>query len=107
VCQVFPNLVANAFKFSRLAARPFVEIAVDAQGAFIVRDNGIGFEPREALAIFQPFTRMTSDAACPGSGVSGCPSCAGCLRATGLGYGDFAVRRPDRASVLVRGGLSA
>ena len=43
---VFHNLVDNALKYQPAGRPARVEIAQDADGAFFVRDNGIGFEPQ-------------------------------------------------------------
>jgi len=56
--QVFVNLVANAFRFTRGVPGPMVEIGVSAGAAgpaLYVRDNGIGFEASRADALFEPF----------------------------------------------------
>ena len=54
---VIENLVSNAVKFSRNATPPIVEIG-HADGAYYVRDNGVGFDMSHADKLFGPFTRM-------------------------------------------------
>jgi signal transduction histidine kinase len=59
--QVFVNLVANAFKFTRGVPSPMVEIGLSACAAgpvLYVRDNGIGFDASRADLLFQPFGRL-------------------------------------------------
>lgn len=70
--QVWTNLLANAFKFtSRIEnARIRVEADRDADGAaWIVSDNGAGFEPGGEAKLFQPFRRLHADAEFPGTGI--------------------------------------
>ena len=69
VRQVFLNVIGNALKYSHLRADPHVEIGLDVDGVFRVRDNGIGFPMENVARLFEPFERMTGDAAYPGSGV--------------------------------------
>jgi len=54
---VMENLISNAVKFSRDATPPIVEIG-HADGAYYVRDNGIGFDMSHSAKLFDPFTRM-------------------------------------------------
>ncbi len=54
---VMENLVSNAVKFSRDATPPIVEIG-HADGAYYVRDNGVGFDMSHSAKLFDPFTRM-------------------------------------------------
>jgi len=59
--RVFEELVGNAFKFTRRAAAPRIEIGSRPESgtrAWYVRDNGAGFDPQWAQAIFTPFHRM-------------------------------------------------
>lgn len=59
--QVFDHLLHNAWKFSR--GRDAVQLAVDAERTqdrvrIHVRDQGIGFDPRHAARMFEPFQRL-------------------------------------------------
>jgi PAS domain S-box-containing protein len=66
--SVIANLLGNAWKFSRTRAEPIVEFGrrtVDGREAFYVRDNGIGFDPRDRDRLFRPFERLH------GNGVEG------------------------------------
>jgi signal transduction histidine kinase len=70
--QVLHNLVGNALKFTRPGVPAQVRVdAVDGGGhvTFRVQDNGIGIDPQQAERVFQPFTRLNSREAYPGSGV--------------------------------------
>jgi signal transduction histidine kinase len=68
--QVFQNLIGNAIKFSD--GPPQVSVNAELDGAcweFAVADNGIGMDPAEAEAIFQPFHRLHGEQAYPGTGI--------------------------------------
>jgi PAS domain S-box-containing protein len=55
------NLLRNAWKFTRKAAAPAIEVGVTDQGServFFVRDNGAGFDMSQAHRLFQPFQRL-------------------------------------------------
>ena len=70
--QVLHNLVANALKFTRPGVAANVRVdAVDGGGhvTFRVQDNGIGIDAQQTERVFQPFTRLNSREAYPGSGV--------------------------------------
>jgi len=69
--QVFQNLLDNAVKFAATAAEPLVVVearpAVDGQAVLVVRDNGIGIEPRHRERAFDLFDKL--DPRAEGSGV--------------------------------------
>ena len=81
--QVWVNLITNAFKFTREVAgkslsersmpRPArIEIGgrVDlGEAVYFVRDNGVGFDPKYAHKLFQPFQRLHRSEQFDGSGV--------------------------------------
>jgi signal transduction histidine kinase len=59
--QVFTNLIGNALKFSGHSQRPQVEVTTlvrDGETVFLVRDNGVGFDPAAAQRLFKPFQRL-------------------------------------------------
>jgi signal transduction histidine kinase len=59
--QVFTNLIGNAIKFANRSQRPQVEVAMlerDGDAVFLVRDNGVGFDPVAAQRLFKPFQRL-------------------------------------------------
>jgi len=70
--QVLTNFVVNALKFVRPGIAPQVHVDAvveDGRAVFRVADNGIGVDPAQADRVFQPFTRLNSRDAYPGSGV--------------------------------------
>lgn len=84
--QLLQNLVANALKFRRPDTAPQVEVREVASGEvlpdaadcpppkteccrLVVRDNGIGFEPRYAERIFGVFQRLHPQHQYEGSGI--------------------------------------
>jgi signal transduction histidine kinase len=59
--QVFTNLIGNAIKFANRSQHPQVEVSTEArdgEAVFMVRDNGIGFDPASAQRLFKPFQRL-------------------------------------------------
>ncbi len=69
---VVQNLVANAWKFT--ATTPQARIHVGASGqdgvrVFFVRDNGVGFEMKDAGKLFTPFQRLHTADEFAGSGI--------------------------------------
>jgi len=59
--QVYVNLLGNAIKFSRDAQAPHIEVgafARDGEQVCYVRDNGVGFDAKQAEGLFQPFRRL-------------------------------------------------
>ena len=81
--QLFQNLIGNALKFHgaepprvHVSARQTfrvsqtLKVSVDEQvWEFAVRDNGIGFDPRQADRIFAVFQRLYSQQDYPGTGI--------------------------------------
>jgi len=68
--QVLVNLLDNALKYSRLRARPELVLGYDAgQGAFFLRDNGMGFDMARAEKLFGLFQRLHAGSDVPGTGV--------------------------------------
>jgi two-component system, LuxR family, sensor kinase FixL len=69
--QVFQNLLDNAVKFAAGAAAPLVVVearpAVDGKAVVVVRDNGMGIEPRHRDRAFDVFDKL--DPRAEGSGV--------------------------------------
>jgi light-regulated signal transduction histidine kinase (bacteriophytochrome) len=67
------NLLANAWKFTsrRESARIELESDCDAAGdtVYVVRDNGVGFDPRHAGKLFAPFQRCHAQSDFPGTGI--------------------------------------
>jgi PAS domain S-box-containing protein len=68
--QVFANLLSNALKFTHDRAEPSIEVGFDAEaGAYYVRDNGVGFDPRYADKLFGVFQRLHRPEEYEGTGV--------------------------------------
>ncbi len=70
--QALMNLLDNAIKFSRQTATPEINIsAKEAAGETLlwVRDNGIGFDPKDSEKIFGLFERLHSPQEYVGTGV--------------------------------------
>ncbi len=85
--QVLQNLLSNAIKYRHPERRPRIAVSVvlepsdagdpasagRARGRDMFRiavaDNGIGFEPRHAARIFEPFQRLHGVDRYPGSGI--------------------------------------
>lgn len=72
--QVFANLIGNAVKYTR--TRPRARIQVGAMHSpeagdvvIFVRDNGVGFDPRQADRLFRVFERLHPPAEFEGAGV--------------------------------------
>jgi PAS domain S-box-containing protein len=70
--HVWANLVGNALKYSGKGPAPKVEISgarYDDTLVYTVRDNGVGFDMRDAEHIFGVFERLPSAAGFEGAGV--------------------------------------
>jgi len=70
--QVLHNLIANALKFVDPTVVPHIHVDGSVRGAvvtFRVADNGLGIEPGQEERIFEPFKRLHSRDAFPGSGI--------------------------------------
>ena len=70
--QLLQNLVSNAIKFQPPDHTPEVWIeseAGDGELLLIVRDNGIGFDPRYAARIFRVFERLHARGEYSGTGI--------------------------------------
>jgi light-regulated signal transduction histidine kinase (bacteriophytochrome) len=62
--MVWQHLLANAFKFTRHAAQPRIELSGKRQGhhiVYCVKDNGVGFDPKYARRLFGLFQRMHTE----------------------------------------------
>jgi signal transduction histidine kinase len=67
---VLENLIGNACKYSRDRAEPRIEVGRTTDPpAFLVRDNGAGFDMRDADRLFAPFQRLHAPDRFPGTGV--------------------------------------
>ena len=72
IVRVFRNLLSNAIKYTRGREARRIEVrglAGRNENAYIVSDNGVGFDPSEREAVFEPFHRLPSARSFEGSGV--------------------------------------
>ncbi len=70
--RVFFNIVANALKYSASRSEPVIEIGAleSPEGPVLyVRDNGVGFDARDAERLFREFSRLPSAASSDGLGL--------------------------------------
>jgi signal transduction histidine kinase len=65
---LFASLLSNAWKFTSRRPDPSIEIG-RAEGAFFVRDNGVGFDLANADRLFLPFQRLHPTAEFAGLGI--------------------------------------
>ena len=69
--QIFANLISNAINYMGTSPQPLIEIGGTAypdRVECVVRDTGIGIDPRDHERIFQMFTRLQA-VNVPGEGV--------------------------------------
>ena len=70
--QVWANLIGNAVKYSAAGAAPRIEVRGarrDGELEYTVRDNGVGFDMRDAGRLFEAFQRLPSANGFGGSGI--------------------------------------
>lgn len=71
--QLFQNLIGNALKYHREEAAPVVTITsrmlAKSKVEITVRDNGIGFDMKDAGKIFEPFIRLHGKLEYEGTGM--------------------------------------
>jgi signal transduction histidine kinase len=70
--QVLENLVQNAWKYTARREEAEIEFGLreESEGiVYFIRDNGVGFDPRDADRLFRPFQRLHSQSDFPGTGV--------------------------------------
>jgi len=73
MCQIWQNLIENAIKYSRDNSIACIELGVEqmnGETVFIVKDNGIGIEPRYHGRIFGIFDKLDPKSAGAGLGLS-------------------------------------
>jgi light-regulated signal transduction histidine kinase (bacteriophytochrome) len=66
------NLLGNAWKYTSSVANPRIEFGATGVGGprhYFVRDNGAGFDMKDAGRLFEPFQRLHSSTEFPGTGV--------------------------------------
>ena len=72
VQRIVQNLTANALAYAKPGSPPAVCIRADRNDGHVtlqVADRGIGFDPEYAERIFQPFKRLGTGDANPGTGI--------------------------------------
>ena len=70
--RLFQNLIGNAVKYRKPDQPAKVHISAGQSGnewVISIRDNGIGFDPKYASTIFEPFKRLHTTEEYPGTGV--------------------------------------
>ena len=70
--QVLSNLISNAVKYTRPREVAVIEIGETIMGrqrTFFVRDNGVGFDMKNANKLFVPFQRLHRDEEFEGTGI--------------------------------------
>lgn len=71
--QVMENLLSNAWKYTRNNPKPEIEIgrisSEKGTPVYYVRDNGIGFDMKDAKELFVPFKRLDYAQQYEGSGI--------------------------------------
>jgi light-regulated signal transduction histidine kinase (bacteriophytochrome) len=68
----FVNLISNAWKFTRNAPVPEIDVrteTIDGAIAYVVRDNGAGFDMRHVDKLFSPFQRLHPGREFEGNGI--------------------------------------
>jgi signal transduction histidine kinase len=70
--QLFENLFANAFKFTRRTENAGIEVHGqnhDGESVYVVRDNGAGFDMKHAARLFTIADRLHGDDEFEGTGI--------------------------------------
>lgn len=70
--MVFTNLLSNAVKFTGPRPVAHIHVGVQVSGAHVllsVRDNGVGFDPRQQQRLFRVFERLHSERDFQGQGL--------------------------------------
>lgn len=70
--QVWINLISNAVKYSGHAAAPRIEISFTrdkGHTVFVIKDNGVGFDPKYSNRLFKVFQRLHTSNEFEGTGV--------------------------------------
>jgi signal transduction histidine kinase len=71
VRQVWANLLDNGVKYSSQVAQPRIEVSGSSDGEYVrfeIRDNGIGFDMKDAGKVFMVFQRLVDDVRFSGTG---------------------------------------
>jgi light-regulated signal transduction histidine kinase (bacteriophytochrome) len=63
------NLLSNAWKFTSKTAEAEIEVGMECDRTYYVRDNGAGFDMAQASRLFGTFQRLHADSDFPGTGI--------------------------------------
>jgi signal transduction histidine kinase len=66
---VLRNLIENACKYRKPDQPASIHVGRTADGAFFVRDQGVGFDMQFVHKLFMPFERLHRDTDIPGTGI--------------------------------------
>lgn len=70
--QLFQNLISNSLKYHRPDVKTVIKVHAgeeDGRCGVLVEDNGIGFDQKYVVKIFQPFQRLYGKHEYPGIGI--------------------------------------
>ena len=98
--RLFQNLIGNAVKYRKPGQAPEVHISAEqkqTEWVISIRDNGIGFDPKYAKTIFEPFKRLHTAENYAGTGV-GLTICRRIVQAQGGRI--WAESQPDQGTTI-------
>lgn len=97
--RLFQNLIENALKY-RSEAKPMIEVYCEENPKMFtiyVQDNGIGFDMKDALEVFDFMKRLNTDKSIEGTGIG----LASCKRIVEIHGGEIGVRsEPGKGSIF-------
>ena len=67
--SVLENLIGNAWKFTSRRETARIEVGTDREGAYFVKDDGVGFPMDYADKLFAPFMRLHPEKDFEGTGI--------------------------------------
>jgi two-component system, NtrC family, sensor kinase len=67
--SVLENLIGNAWKFTSRCETAHIEVGIDREGAYFVKDDGVGFPMDYADKLFAPFMRLHTEKDFEGTGI--------------------------------------